>query len=231
MAVSPSEALAGLEIDFVSGKRYNFKLRGKNELLAKAMGLHLGYTSVWDCTAGLAEDAWTLCRLGFEVTAFERNSEIFALLEWAHKEVLNGNTSGAEQLHTAHRLRLRKENSLQVLAEASLFEPRSAAENAGASMEPPALPDVVYLDPMFPEAGKTALPRKEMQILRSLGLEQEPVEDMLRLALKVAQRRVVLKRGLRDPVVYGKPQSQIKGKALRFDLYYPNGTPSRTSHL
>lgn len=216
MAVNPSKALAGLEIDFINGNRYNYKLRGKNELLARAMGLHLGYQNVWDCTAGLAEDAWTLCRLGFEVTAIERNSEIFALLARAHEEVLSGKLASAEQVLTAQRLQLKNENSLQVLVAAS-------------SVRPEARPDVVYLDPMFPEAGKTALPRKEMQILRSMGLQQEPIEEMVRLALKVARRRVVLKRGLRDPLVYGKPQSQIKGKALRFDLYYPKGAQETNS--
>jgi 16S rRNA (guanine1516-N2)-methyltransferase len=62
--------------------------------------------------------------------------------------------------------------------------------------------DVVYLDPMFPERSKRALPRKRMQYLAGLGAADErPVDHWLACAIAHALDRVVLKRRLRDPVV------------------------------
>ena len=81
--------------------------------------------------------------------------------------------------------------------------------------------DVVYLDPMFPERNKKALPGLPMQHLRALAAqqgEQIDVPTLLQLAMQRARQRVVLKRRLRDPVS-GKPHFQLKGQSVRFDVY------------
>ncbi len=83
--------------------------------------------------------------------------------------------------------------------------------------------DVIYLDPMFPQRRKKALPGKRMQYLGAL-LEQ-PVPDgdgvdaeLLRLAQSRAQGRVVLKRRLKDPTI-GAPDWTLKGKSVRYDVF------------
>ena len=89
--------------------------------------------------------------------------------------------------------------------------------------------DLVYLDPMFPAHGKTALPGKRMQVTRALpGAETEiTVPELLRwieAGRAAARRRVVLKRRLKDPVV-GSPHWQIKGRSVRYDVYRGTGSP------
>lgn len=89
--------------------------------------------------------------------------------------------------------------------------------------------DVVYLDPMFPAHGKTALPGKRMQVTRALpGAETDMSTDELLCWIEAgrtaARRRVVLKRRLKDPVV-GSPDWQIKGRSVRFDVYRGTGSP------
>ena len=81
--------------------------------------------------------------------------------------------------------------------------------------------DVVYLDPMFPERKKNALPNQALQHLRYLTQGAQPPSDLtelIRLALSCAHNRVVVKRRLKDPVVEGV-NFQIKGKTVRFDVY------------
>ncbi len=80
--------------------------------------------------------------------------------------------------------------------------------------------DVVYVDPMFAQRRKTALPNKRMQYLGDLL--HEPVNDNLvdfiEQARLAARNRVVLKRRLRDPEVL-VPDWQIRGKTIRYDVF------------
>ena len=67
-------------VDFVGGK-VGFRLRsgeGKNQALAKAVGLNKGKTpSVVDATAGLGRDAFLLASLGLNVTLIERSPVMY----------------------------------------------------------------------------------------------------------------------------------------------------------
>lgn len=80
--------------------------------------------------------------------------------------------------------------------------------------------DVVYVDPMFTQRRKTALPNKRMQYLGELLHEpvNENLADFIEQARRVARNRVVLKRRLRDPEVL-VPDWQIRGKTIRYDVF------------
>ena len=81
--------------------------------------------------------------------------------------------------------------------------------------------DVVYLDPMFPERKKKALPNQGLQHLRYLTQDARADADLaelIQLGLSCANNRVVVKRRLKDPMVEGV-NFQIKGKSVRFDIY------------
>ena len=79
--------------------------------------------------------------------------------------------------------------------------------------------DVIYLDPMFPKRNKKALPGLAMQHLREMSDDSDvEIEGLLGLARRRARQRVVLKRRLRDPV-FDRPQFQLKGQTVRFDIY------------
>ena len=74
---------------------------------------------------------------------------------------------------------------------------------------------------MFPEHRKKALPGKAMQYLRDLLPAQEQhVGLLLESARRVAADRVVLKRRRRDATV-GKPDWQVMGSTVRYDVYRP----------
>ena len=80
--------------------------------------------------------------------------------------------------------------------------------------------DVVYLDPMFGEHPKTALPGKAMQALAGLVAET-PVHEIVELideARGVASSRVVVKRRANAEVL-GQPDWRIRARSVRFDVY------------
>jgi len=83
---------------------------------------------------------------------------------------------------------------------------------------PPA--EVVYLDPMYPHTPKTALPAKEMQLLRGLLGEDRDSPALLEAALAHAQRRVVVKRPSQGAPIEGRmPDFAIHSPNTRYDVY------------
>ncbi len=93
-------------------------------------------------------------------------------------------------------------------------------------------PDVVYLDPMFPESKKKSAVGKEAVILRALATQSEPLEEevLLTWAEENAYCRVVVKRPLKAPYLGQRsPTSSVKGKAIRFDLYGKRKLPKNPS--
>ena len=80
--------------------------------------------------------------------------------------------------------------------------------------------DVVYLDPMYPDDGKTALPAKEMQVIRELTGGDGDADALLGPALVCARQRVVVKRPAKAPwLAERKPSLEFKGTQARFDVY------------
>lgn len=186
-------------VDFLSAK-LAYRRKNQRELLKKAMGsMNPKQSLIVDATAGLGEDAFILASKGYSVLMIERSAILAKLLE-------DGLT------------RFSKEKpyptfgSLQLIhADAKTYLPKLAQSIAI---------DVVYLDPMFPERKKTALPRKEMEILRALIGQDTDAAELLQISLKVARRRVVVKRLCSaSPLGELKPLFSISGKINRFDIY------------
>ncbi len=174
----------------VSGRDVERRLRG-DFLLARACGVQRGSgLTIVDATAGLGVDTFALARLGVQVLAVERHVALWALL-WEARQRLG-----------AANVELRHADARAVLGERS-----------------PGSVDVVYLDPMFPERRKKALPGKAMQYLRALLPEDaDPLEPLLAAARRVAGDRVVVKRRRRDPLSV-EPDWQILGTSVRYDVY------------
>lgn len=170
--------------------------RGKS-LLRQACGVAGGGFSVMDPFAGFGLDALTLVHYGCAVSTCEQH-----LLVWLM------------QVEFAERMGMQLDSQW--------VDGRAQMRQAQTRW------DVVYLDPMFPARRKRALPNLALQHLQQLCRRDQPqsgqsdaqldVEACLTLAQSCAQRRVVLKRRPKDPVV-GRPSHQIKGQAVRFDVY------------
>lgn len=173
---------------------------GKSQPLARALGLK-GSTRpfVIDATAGLGVDAFVIAAYGCRVRALERSPEVFALLEDGYERL----AANLDLQELSSRLKFENANSVELLS--SLTESER--------------PDVVYLDPMYPEEGrsKSALPKKGMQMFRRLIGEDQDVDALISAAVKVARERVVVKRPLYAPAIKGVAHS-FEGKTARFDL-------------
>ena len=175
------------------------KLSLKSELISRALGAGANGLRLLDLTAGLGIDAVFLAQQGFQVTAIERNPLIYLSLENAWQDCQD---------------EVLKINLKFIFQSAKLFLNDSSSTG---------LFDLIYFDPMFPEKRKSALPRQEMVFFKNLVGSDEDAAEVLTTALaKASIHRVVVKRPLKAGFVGDQvPQSQIKGKLIRYDIYLP----------
>jgi len=81
-------------------------------------------------------------------------------------------------------------------------------------------PDVIYLDPMFPERRKSAAVKKEMQLFHQLIGTNMDAEQLFESALSGACERVVVKRPRTAPALaHRSPSYSLEGKRNRYDIY------------
>lgn len=198
--------LGAINVDFVNGAvghRRKFG-GGRGQDIAKAIGLKHGFTPhVLDATAGLGRDAFVLASLDCQVTMLERMPVVAALLE-----------DGLE--------RGRLNNDIQSITERMEIFHTSSINNMAEHCQP----DVVYLDPMYPHKGKTALVKKEMRVFQTLVGSDDDADALLAPALELAKYRVVVKRpNYAEPLAGKKPSTSIKMKKNRFDIYVNQGIP------
>lgn len=186
-----------LWVDFLAPEHEQRRRAGKGLLLARACGIKKGKAPpcIIDATAGLGRDAWALAALGCQVTAMERDDVAFALLSDGLKRAIDCGDG------TAGRIQLRHGDACALLPAASA--------------------DVVYLDPMFPDLGNTALPGKEMQYFQALMRNHADEGRLFAAAIASGVRRVVVKRPRLAPTI--DPARRVlvdfTGKSVRFDVY------------
>lgn len=193
-----------LFVDFLSGNMQHRRRFGlhKTQVFARAIGV----TSrpgrrVIDATAGMGVDAFFLVCLGCVVTAIERSPIIYELLMDGFHRALLDDTIG------------------EITAENLTILHADAAVYLGDLMDE-ARPDVVYLDPMYPEAvGKSALPKKEMQFFRKLVGPDLDGETLFAAAHRATRERVVVKRPKEAPPLAPNPTHVFAGKTARYDMY------------
>lgn len=177
------------------------------EALLKAAGVKQGKGQrVLDATAGLGQDAFIFAAAGCHVTLMERSPILHALLaDGLRRGIASENSRVAASV-----------------SRMSLVHGDSASLSLAQVTEKP---EVVYLDPMFPERRKSAKVKKNMFLLQQLLDDEIPSADLLRNALLLASRRVVVKRPRHADFLEGRrPSHQLLGKTSRFDVYVPTST-------
>lgn len=188
-------------IDFLSGKlRYRYQHASlRKELLAKALGTSpKDHPAVIDATAGLGRDSFLLASLGYEITMIERSPIVYALLSDA-------------------LARARKDPLVAPIAER--LHPIQA-DAIHWLQHPPSIPDIVYLDPMFPEKQKSAASKKEMTILQTLLGNDPDADQLFQAALACGAKRIVVKRPrLAEKIGDLAPNFTLLGSSSRFDIY------------
>ncbi|TBR43433.1 16S rRNA methyltransferase [Marinomonas agarivorans] len=194
-------APAPVTVNFVNGAAAHRRKfgGGKSQDIAKAVGIHKkSGLRVLDATAGLGRDAFVLASLGCQVHMFERVPFVRVLLQSGLEQAAND-----EETHPII--------SKMALAGTTLSEYQARGGEKA---------DVVYLDPMYPHADKSAAVKKEMAFFRDLIGHDDDADQLLPLALSLANYRVVVKRPKSAPYLNNqKPTYQLLGKAGRFDIY------------
>ena len=152
---------------------------------------------VVDATAGLGEDALLLAAAGHTVRLFEQNPVIAAMLRDALERAARDPALSA----VVGRMQLTEGDSVAGLR----------------ALDTP--PDVVVLDPMFPERKKSGLIGKKLQLLQVLERPCADEEALLQAAIDAAPAKIIIKRPLKGAYLAGrKPGYSLTGKAIRYDV-------------
>ncbi|MGR2663757.1 class I SAM-dependent methyltransferase [Chromobacterium haemolyticum] len=176
---------------------------GRGQPVAKAIGLkgakELPY--VVDATAGLGRDSFVLAGLGCRVTLVERSPVAAALLA----DALERAAGHPDTADIAARMQLVHASSIAWLA----------------ALDEAERPDVVFVDPMFPDTDKkSAAAKKDMQAFQQVIGDDQDSAALLQAAIAAAKNRVVVKRPRLGAAIEGvKPSAVLDGKSTRFDLY------------
>lgn len=153
-----------------------------------------------DATAGMGEDSLLLAAAGFDVTLYEYDPVIAALL----RDTLRRAAQVPDLSDLTAHMHLVEGDSI------------SAMRGFGTNF----FPDLILLDPMFPEKRKNSLTREKLQLIRKLEHPCADEEELLNAALGAGARRVVVKRPARGPYLAGnRPAYSITGKTVRYDCY------------
>ncbi len=187
---------------------------------------------VIDATAGMGEDSLLLAAAGCEVTLYEQDPVIAALLQDTMRRALE-----EAALHEiVMRMQLVEGDSidhLRRLGEAAtgsdvqegdvghdcstLTASAAATSDADTALKHP---DVIYLDPMFPERQKSGLVKKKFQLIHYLEAPAENEEALMQAAIDARPFKIVVKRPAKGPYLAGlKPSYSLDGKAIRYDCY------------
>ena len=186
-----------LSFDFLKGRLFNRLKRIEHEsLIKKAIGKNKGQLKIFDATAGSLIDTIIFLKLGHKVVACEQSKILYRLLNDAI-------------------LRAKKEYNF--------FENLSFINSDSAVIIDTYLDsDIFYFDPMFEEVKQNT---KRSGTLQKIGnvLSFEKLEDtsaqIFDHMLKKKYKKVIVKRPIKSNPLYEKINYQVKGKAIRYDVY------------
>ena len=186
-----------LSFDFLKGRLFNRLKRIEHEsLIKKAIGKNKAQLKIFDATAGSLIDTIIFLKLGHKVVACEQSKILYRLLNDAI-------------------LRAKKEYNF--------FDNLSFINSDSAVIIDSYLDsDIFYFDPMFEEVKQNI---KRSGTLQKIGnvLSFEKLEDtsaqIFDHMLKKKYKKVIVKRPIKSNPLYEKINYQVKGKAIRYDVY------------
>ena len=190
-------------VDFVKGASAHRRKfgGGKGQSIAKAVGISSYKPTVFDATAGLGGDGFVLATLGCSVTMAERHPVVFTLLENGLKRARESDDSDVRDI--ADRMQLLQGSSVGIME----------SWKGG-------VPDVIYLDPMFPHSRSSAEAKKEMKLFREMVGPDNDEAALWHSAYSLARCRIAVKRPRHAPPLAEQvPDYDLAGKANRFDIY------------
>ena len=186
-----------LSFDFLKGRLFNRLKRIEHEsLIKKAIGKNKAQLKIFDATAGSLIDTIIFLKLGHEVVACEQSKILYKLIDDAI-------------------FRAKKEYNF--------FENLSFINSDSAKIIDSHLDsDIFYFDPMFKDKKQNI---KRSGTLQKIGniLSLEKLEDtssqILDHIFKKKYKKIIVKRPIKSNSLYEKINYQVKGKAIRYDVY------------
>lgn len=171
------------------------KSEGKKQGLVRACKPCIGLKII-DATAGWGRDSAVLASFGAEVLMIERHPVMASLLSDA---LLRRDELDQQRMHL------------------SLYA--GDAYSYLNFLEEQNYPDVIYIDPMHPERSKSALVKKEMQVLQQIIGTDSDARELIELAITRTKQKVVVKWPQKsNPLL--PVNTQVEGKTVRFDIYF-----------
>lgn len=145
-----------------------------------------------DATAGWGRDAAILACSGAKLTLLERNPIIAALLQ----DAINRQQDRPDKL----QISLHQVDAIAYLRDLTVY------------------PHLIYLDPMHPQRQKSALVKKDLQVLQQLLEPDADAQTLLQIACQRVLQQVVVKWPQKHPPLL-PTRNSIIGKTVRFDLF------------
>ena len=186
-----------LSFDFLKGRLFNRLKRIEHEsLIKKAIGKNKAHLKIFDATAGSLIDTIIFLKLGHKVVACEQSKILYRLLDDAI---------------------LRAKNEYNFLENLSFINSDSA-KIVDSYLDS----DIFYFDPMFKDIKQNT---KRSGTLQKIGnvLSIERLEDtseqIFNQMLKKKYKKIIVKRPIKSNPLHEKINYQVKGKAIRYDIY------------
>ena len=189
-----------LSFDFLKGRLFNRLKRIEHEsLIKKAIGKNKAKLKIFDATAGSLIDTIIFLKLGHKVVACEQSKILIKLLKDAIER-------GKEEYSFFKNLVLINEDAANVI---ELHQDS----------------DIFYFDPMFNNTKRnikrSGTLNKISNILSHEKLE-DTSEDIFNYMQTSNYKKIIVKRPIKSKPLQEKINYQVKGKAIRFDIYVDN---------
>ena len=186
-----------LSFDFLKGRLFNRLKRIEHEsLIKKAIGKNKVKLKIFDATAGSLIDSIIFLKLGHRVVACEQSKILYRLLDDAI---------------------LRAKN------EYNFFENLSFINSDSAKIVDSHLDsDILYFDPMFKDIKQNIKRSGTLQKIGNvLSLErlEDTSEQIFNQMLNKKYKKIIVKRPIKSNPLHEKINYQVKGKAIRYDVY------------
>tara|TARA_Y100000589_G_scaffold226587_1_gene214123 strand:+ start:248 stop:889 length:642 start_codon:yes stop_codon:yes gene_type:complete len=189
-----------LSFDFLKGRLFNRLKRIEHEsLIKKAIGKNKAKLKIFDATAGSLIDTIIFLKLGHKVVACEQSKILIKLLKDAIERA-------KEEYSFFKNLVLINEDAANVI---ELHQDS----------------DIFYFDPMFNNTKRnikrSGTLNKISNILSHEKLE-DTSEDIFNYMQTSNYKKIIVKRPIKSKPLQEKINYQVKGKAIRFDIYVKN---------
>jgi len=189
-----------LSFDFLKGRLFKRLKRIEHEsLIKKAIGKNKAKLKIFDATAGSLIDTIIFLKLGHKVVACEQSKILIKLLKDAIERA-------KEEYSFFKNLVLINEDAANVI---ELHQDS----------------DIFYFDPMFNNTKRnikrSGTLNKISNILSHEKLE-DTSEDIFNYMLTSNYKKIIVKRPIKSKPLQEKINYQVKGKAIRFDIYVKN---------